>query len=149
MTAAASENQILVLRLLFLAGLYVFLFAIALVAWRELRASARIGGSVSTEQTTRRRLVVVAPGDTPLEVGDALPLHPVTSLGRDMANTVVLPDVGVSAQHALIFARDGHWWVEDQASTNGTFVNGAQVAQPTLIGVGDVVQIGRVELRVA
>lgn len=149
MTAVAWENQILVLRLLFLAGLYLFLFAIALVAWRELRASAQVNGPVLAEQIIGRRLVVVAPGDAPLDVGDALRLHPVTSLGRDMANTVVLPDVGVSAQHALIFARDGQWWVEDQGSTNGTFVNGARVTEPTLIGVGDVVQIGRVELKVA
>jgi hypothetical protein len=143
------ETQILALRLLFLAGLYLFLFTIVIVVWRELRANVQLGSSALTEQTGGRRLVVVEPGDTPLDVGDALPLHPVTSLGRDMANTVVLPDAGVSAQHALIFARDGHWWVEDQASTNGTFVNGARVAEPTLIGTGDVVQIGRVELRLA
>ncbi|MFQ5858816.1 MAG: FHA domain-containing protein, partial [Anaerolineae bacterium] len=142
------EVQVLALRLVLIIGLYLFLLAVVAVAWRELRASARVGTPAATEHITGRHvLVVVDPGDTPLRAGDTFPLRPVTSLGRDMANTIVLPDHGASAEHALISSRDGHWWLEDLGSTNGTFLNGVRLSTPAIIAPGDVIRVGHVQLK--
>jgi pSer/pThr/pTyr-binding forkhead associated (FHA) protein len=43
--------------------------------------------------------------------------------------------------------RHGRWWVSDLGSTNGTFVNGTQITEPAIIEAEDVVQFGRVTLR--
>lgn len=142
------EVQVLVLRLVLIIGLYLFLLAVVVVAWRELRASTGVETLSDTQQITRRRmLVVVDPGDTPLRAGDTFPLRPVTSLGRGMANTIVLPDHGASAEHALISSRDGHWWLEDLGSTNGTFLNGVRLSAPAIIAPGDIIQVGHVQLK--
>jgi len=143
------ETQVLALRLVLIIGLYLFLLAVVGVAWRELRASARSKVSTTESATGRRVLVVVDAGDTVLEAGDTFSLRPVTSLGRDMANTIVLPDPGASAEHALISLRDGHWWLEDLESTNGTFLNGVRLSTPAIIAPGDMIRVGHVQLKVA
>ncbi|MFQ5341755.1 MAG: FHA domain-containing protein [Anaerolineae bacterium] len=142
------ETQVLALRLLLIAGLYLFLLAVAAVAWRELRVSARSEALAMPDQTvSRRTLVVVDTGPSSLHAGDTFRLRPVTSLGRDLANTIVLPDAGASAEHALISMRDGHWWLEDMESTNGTFLNGVRLKSPTIIAPGDVIRVGHVQLK--
>ena len=142
------ETQVLALRLLLIVGLYLFLLAVAAVAWRELRSSARSEALAASEQPVSRRALVVADaGPSSLHPGDTFPLQPVTSLGRDLANTIVLPDAGASAEHALISVRDGHWWLEDLESTNGTFLNGVRLNAPTIIAPGDVIRVGHVQLK--
>jgi pSer/pThr/pTyr-binding forkhead associated (FHA) protein len=50
----------------------------------------------------------------------------------------------VSRRHAEITTRDGQLFIEDQASTNGTTVNGSQIPpyQPQPLVDGDVVGFG-------
>ncbi len=55
----------------------------------------------------------------------------------------------VSDEHAEILPDDGGWAVRDLGSTNGTFLNGAKVTQPTPLATGDQIRLGktRVEVR--
>jgi pSer/pThr/pTyr-binding forkhead associated (FHA) protein/Mg-chelatase subunit ChlD len=53
-----------------------------------------------------------------------LPLRkPVTAIGRDPANDIVIGNKMVSASHATITFTDGCYRLEDLSSTNGTFLN--------------------------
>ena len=45
-------------------------------------------------------LIVLQPGSTSLTLGEALPLRPVTKLGRAAQNTIVLDGNFISAEHA-------------------------------------------------
>jgi two-component system cell cycle response regulator len=47
----------------------------------------------------------------------------VTSIGRDRDNDIVLDSDSVSRRHAKLEHRDGHFFIIDLDSTNGTFVN--------------------------
>lgn len=59
---------------------------------------------------------------------------------------MVLHEAGISREHA-IFQDDGQTLtVSDIASTNGTFVNGAQIHEATTLRPGDVVTMGGCEL---
>jgi hypothetical protein len=129
-----------ILRLLFLALLYLFLFAVVRVLLRDLRGATR-------ERAELGRLVVVAsPGGEP-PAGAVFPLDAIASLGRDVNNTIVVDDPFASGEHAAITFRGRSWYVEDLESTNGTFLNGGQVEGPTPMGYGDEIQIGEVRLR--
>jgi len=55
------------------------------------------------------------------------------------------PDCVVSRRHALLAERDGRWFVEDQGSLNGTFVNRDRVESAELSD-GDELQIGKYRL---
>jgi len=129
-----------ILRLGFLALLYVFLFFVARVLLRDLRAASRGPAEPG-------RLVVLASPSGEPAVGTIYPLDAVTTLGRDLTNTVVVDDAFASTEHAVLTFRGRVWYVEDRGSTNGTFVNGLQVAGPTAMGFGDQLQIGEVRFR--
>ena len=45
-----------------------------------------------------------------------------------------------------MFQRDGQWLVEDLGSTNGTFLDRAKVTQPTPVGTGTPIRIGKTAL---
>lgn len=139
--------MILVLRLGFTALLYLFLLAIGLIVYREIKVAA--ARPQPQPRVTQDRLVVVDSGETGLLPGQSFELHPVTSLGRDPVNTVALPDTFASANHALVTWRDDRWWIEDLGSTNGTLLNHRLVKKPTQLNYGDIIQIGRVKLKLA
>lgn len=129
-----------ILRLGFLALLYVFLFAVVRVLLRDLRAASRGPAEAG------RLLVLSSPRDEP-PAGASFPLDVVTSIGRDLTNGIVVDDAFASAEHAVLTYRGRVWYVEDRASTNGTFVNGQQVTAPVAIGFGDELQVGEVRFR--
>jgi len=136
------------LRLLLAAALYLFLGAVLLFLWRDLRRSSE------TETATPRRygrLVIVGvdaeEAGSELKIGAIFSLQPVTSLGRSPVNTVSIPDVYASSEHALLFYRGGQWWLEDRGSRNGTTLNDVIIDGPTVVSSGDVVGIGRVQLK--
>ena len=130
-----------IVRLLFLALLYFFLFRIARALAGDLRAAAREPG------TELGRLVVVAsPAGEPAE-GTSLALDAIATIGRDVNNAIVVDDQFASAEHAILTFRGRAWYIEDLGSTNGTFVNGAAVDGVAPLGYGDVIQIGQVRLR--
>jgi hypothetical protein len=65
-----------------------------------------------------------------------------TTIGRSPDCGIFLDDVTVSRKHAVLVARDGAFFIEDQGSLNGTFVNRKRVEAAQLED-GDEVQIGK------
>ena len=67
------------------------------------------------------------------------------SIGRTPDAAVFLDDVTVSRNHAVLVERDGRFFVEDQGSLNGTFVNRRRIDNQELEN-GDELQIGKYRL---
>ncbi|MBZ4015784.1 ABC transporter ATP-binding protein [Streptomyces purpurogeneiscleroticus] len=65
----------------------------------------------------------------------------VYSLGRDPQGDVVLDDARVSWRHATVRWGGRSWVIEDQGSTNGTYVQGQRIHQME-IGPGSAVHLG-------
>jgi adenylate cyclase len=79
--------------------------------------------------------------------GSRVPIQGNCSLGRTPANQVVLADERVSRRHATIHAQgEGEFWLVDLGSSNGTYVNGRRVSQPSRLSHGDTIQIGAFQL---
>ncbi|MHC4416493.1 MAG: ATPase, T2SS/T4P/T4SS family [Planctomycetota bacterium] len=70
----------------------------------------------------------------------------MVTVGRQPGNTLVLPDDQASRQHCVIEPWEGGFRVRDLGSSNGTKVNEQRVTAVALDN-GDVVQVGRTELR--
>ncbi|MGD0713793.1 MAG: FHA domain-containing protein [Gaiellaceae bacterium] len=68
-----------------------------------------------------------------------------TTIGRSPDCPIFLDDVTVSRRHAVLVERDGRWFIEDQGSLNGTFVNRRRVESAELSD-GDELQIGKYRL---
>jgi predicted component of type VI protein secretion system len=69
-----------------------------------------------------------------------------STVGRVPENAVAVPHGSVSRHHATIRFRDGVWWIEDQKSENGTWVNGERVTERKLAH-DDRINIGTVRFR--
>lgn len=130
-----------IVRLLFLALLYLFLARVVASLLKDLRAAAREPGA-----SPGRLVVVESPAGEP-EEGRSFDLDAITTLGRDVNNAIVIDDPFASSEHAVLTFRGRSWYVEDLGSTNGTFVNGRAVGAVSPLGFGDEVSIGQVRLR--
>ena len=137
----AAVLAIWVLRLLFLGALYAFLWMVVRALIRDLRSASR-----EPMRELGRLVVVASPSGEPAP-GATFALDAITSLGRDVNNSIVLDDEFASASHAVLTYRGRAWYVEDVGSTNGTFVNGSQVDGLAPIAFGDEIQIGQARLR--
>lgn len=137
---------ILGLRLVFVLLLYLFLYQVVRVSSRELvelaRRPVRAGSSL-----TPPRLTVVEPAESGLTAGTVVALQPLTTIGRNSDSVIVLDEPFVSSNHAALTLEHDRWWLRDQGSTNGTFVNGVRVIGVTGIQPGDIVQFGRIKFR--
>lgn len=137
----AAVIAIWVLRLLFLGALYAFLWMVVRALIRDLRSAAR-----EPMRELGRLVVVASPSGEPAP-GATFALDAISTLGRDVNNSIVLEDEFVSASHAALTYRGRAWYVEDLGSTNGTFVNGSPVDGLAAIAFGDEIQIGQARLR--
>ncbi len=71
----------------------------------------------------------------PLKVG-------LNTLGRSTDNDVVVEDLYISRRHCAILVHHDHTCVlQDIASKNGTFINGARISGPTSLKPGDEIRI--------
>jgi serine phosphatase RsbU (regulator of sigma subunit) len=82
------------------------------------------------------------------EPGRRILLLPGTiTIGRDAARDLVLADPDVSRLHAHISVRDGRVFVEDQHSTNGTFIDGRAITGPAELAEGSLLTVGQQVLK--
>jgi pSer/pThr/pTyr-binding forkhead associated (FHA) protein len=130
-----------ILRIAFVVLIYLFFVVLVRALWRDLRSA------VQTSATPLGRLVVVASPEGRPERGASIPLDAVTTLGREVNNSVVVDDESVSSEHALLTFRGRAWYLEDRGSTNGTYVNGQRIDDPQVLGYGDEIALGGVRLR--
>jgi hypothetical protein len=77
--------------------------------------------------------------------GEIFPLEGETTVGRSPECGIFLDDVTVSRKHAVLRERDGGFFIEDQGSLNGTFVNRKRV-ESAQVEDGDEVQVGKYRL---
>jgi pSer/pThr/pTyr-binding forkhead associated (FHA) protein len=68
-----------------------------------------------------------------------------TSLGRRPYNDIVIDNLAVSGEHAVLQMSGNEVYVEDLNSTNGTYVNGKAVKKQ-LLQHGDTVEIGKYKI---
>ena len=73
---------------------------------------------------------------------------PSMTIGRDPQCDVHLDNRALSRRHAQIEKRGAAIWVRDLESQNGTYVNGNRIAEPLALSGGDVVEVGRYQVRI-
>ena len=155
-----SELTLFLIRMAYLAILWIFvLSAISVIRsdmfGARIPETARGAAAPAAKPKGRPRRarrgdpthLLVVEGDnagTRAELADA-PLL----IGRGTDAAIRLDDDYVSTRHARVAASGDEWFVEDLGSTNGTYVGPVRITQPTTIGLGVQVRVGKtiLELR--
>ena len=132
------DVTLLIARLLFVALLYVFLFAIM-----------KTGIGVVRGQRKKEKAWTIAVEKGPKELrGVQIAVHGPVIVGRNPGADIVIGAGYVSGRHARFTLMGQNLFVEDLGSTNGTSVNGRTIGEPTSLRNKDVVTIGDVDIRV-
>jgi hypothetical protein len=132
-----SGVLLLFLRALMAVALYAFLGLGLYLLWRDLR---------------RQSELLAARQFPPLSLRLASETHgraytqPELFLGRGSTCDFIVDDPTVSLQHARLVFRQGQWWLDDLASTNGTFLNGEPVQGGALVTHQDEIRLGQAGL---
>lgn len=160
-----SELTLLLLRIGFLVLIWVFVFAIVYALRSDLFGSpvrkldpattptpptasrSPASPNAPTEAVDRpprargpaTRLVITSGAREGMELvlGD----EPLT-IGRSAESGLVIRDEYTSTHHARLMLWNGDWMIQDLDSTNGTFLNGNRVTQPTPVPLNTPVRIG-------
>ena len=129
-----TGTVLLILRILLAILLYAFLGWALYTLWRDMR-----------RQTTLQIERQVRPVILTFEGVEALRFSQLeVIIGRSASCDVTLEDKTVSGRHARLAYHHGQWWLEDLASTNGTFLNGEPVSAAVVLTHGDLVRCGQV-----
>lgn len=70
-------------------------------------------------------------------------------IGRDPACECHIPHETVSSRHARLYFEQGQWWLVDQQSRNGTFLNNQPVLTTIVITSGDEIRCGEVVFNIS
>jgi pSer/pThr/pTyr-binding forkhead associated (FHA) protein len=134
---------LLLVKIAFLVILYLFVARAVRAVTLDVFGPPvpRAGGPGRPARRLPRELVVTDEGGR-----RTVPLKESLTVGRAATCDVAIRDTYVSNVHARIYQRDGSWWLEDLGSTNGTYMNRTRVQQPTAIGPGDEVKLGKATL---
>ena len=147
--------MLLVLKVLFLALLYFFVYRAIRVGVREVRAAGAPTSAAGQPAAGGRRERPARKAKEPSALvvlnqdGKKQASHRLTGtiqIGRAEACQVRLDDTYASQFHARLFSRNGGWFIEDLGSTNGTYVNQRRISSPTPVQAGDRVKIGKVQM---
>jgi hypothetical protein len=149
------EELLLGLKVAFLVVLYVFIWRIVRTASKDLRLPQESFILDPEQAAALRRPEEFQTGELVVLKSPALAegeRHQLNSapltIGRSVDNDVSLDaDTFASTQHARVEPRRDGVWLEDIGSTNGTFLNGAQVSRPRRLTPGDVIRVGETDLR--
>lgn len=159
-----TDQALDILKLVLLVLLYLFFARVLWAVWSEVRqpVNARQGGdapvasptpAAGTPAPTRRetkppkgrrgtpaRLVILEPKE---RRGTTFAITNGLGVGREPDNAIViLDDAYISGHHVKLTVADGHVLIDDLASKNGTYLNGARLTQQRHLHTGDRIQVG-------
>jgi Inner membrane component of T3SS, cytoplasmic domain len=164
-----SELTLLVLRIAFLALLWVFVFAVVyalrsdLFGGRVRRVPAEAAPSAMAPASAPPAVQSLPSPPTPGSGAPHVPRGPATTLvitsggkagleiplgteplmiGRASDAGLQIRDDYTSTHHARLLLWGADWVIQDLDSTNGTFVEGVRIDSPTQIRVGVPVKVG-------
>lgn len=155
-----SEIALLIIKVVFLALLWLFILSAASVIRSDLfgktvRASEQLQPQEletppppprkAKRQRGQPRVFTISQGN---QAGLSAELAGgVIMIGRSADCQLILDDDYVSTRHARVVGAPTGIYIEDLGSTNGTYVNGQRITAPTTITLADTVRIGKTMLR--
>jgi pSer/pThr/pTyr-binding forkhead associated (FHA) protein len=137
-----SAILFLILRIILAAVLYAFLGLAFYTLWRDMKQQGQL---LAARQP--------APITLTTEVDDQILTREYSSpqiiLGREASCDFPINNQTISARHARLSFHQNQWWIEDMASTNGSYLNDEPVTAPVVITHGDELRLGQVGVRIA
>ena len=132
---------VLIFRVLLVVALYLFLGMVLISLWRQMSGKAQVGTSVIIPTITLEPREFNSSSRT-------FKNQKVITIGRNDGNDIHFKDIELSNHHAMFYFHQNQWWIEDIHSTNGTFINGEKLKDPTVLFSDDILRCGVKEWKI-
>lgn len=140
-----SALWINLIKVAFVAGLYLFLWRVARAIGSHLRDAP--SKQTATAMSSVPTALVVAIASPDASQSRHIEVRAPLVVGRGAVD-IVIDDPFASDRHLRLSPDGGHLVVEDLGSTNGTMVNEALIHGRTALKRGDTVRVGTTTLEV-
>lgn len=97
----------------------------------------------SKESKNRNTIIRIIEGSQMVDI----PIINNFTFGRGVDNDYATKDISVSKRHFQIIDNGEEFFIVDQKSSNGTFVNGKKIKR-AVIKKGDIISIGGADIRI-
>lgn len=116
--------------------LYAFFISVMYLLYKALRDKLTIIAPSSTQVNLIRL------DEAGMETRKQVFQKPNITIGRSLDCDIFIDNATVSSNHAHITNVKDQWWLEDEHSTNGTFINDQIIDQPTVLIDSDEIKVG-------
>lgn len=163
-----SELTLLIFRIAFLVALWVFVFFVVYAVRSDLfgervkRMIAPKAAKTPVAANAQNVFLTSAQAPVAANIPPRAPQGPLTlvitsgpkqgetlaltsrplSIGRSSDSAIVIRDDYTSTHHARLEFRAGSWILNDLGSTNGTFLAGKKITEPTVVPLNTAFTIG-------
>lgn len=126
---------------IFILIIYLFIFTIIRMIYLDIRSMR----SVDANKDEAYLKVVNRLDSLNFKMQEYYVLKGLTKLGRSSKNDIVIKDNFVSKNHLVIQEEDGHYYIRDLHSANGTFLNGQTLYDEAELKNGDRIGVGFIQ----
>ena len=131
-----------IIRYIFIILIYYFLYGIIRLIYLDIQ---HINKMNQNEYNNPYLKLVNRKERLDFDIQEFYDLGDVTTIGRSRDNMIQILDKYVSAKHLKIIKDEGEYFLEDQNSVNGTYLNNAKIEDVVKLKNGDRIGLGQVE----
>ncbi len=125
---------------IFVIIVYLFIYAIIRMIFLDIRAMSKKKRIIKAEGYLK---LINLRHDLPFAVNESYEIENDNTIGRSKKCSICIDDESMSGVHCRIFKSDGSFFIEDNDSTNGTFLNGESVTDEAVELIdGDKISVG-------
>ncbi len=133
-----------ILKYIFAVIIYLFIFGVIRLIYLDIK-SMNARKTIIFENRPYLKLINQREA-LDFKIEETYVLKERMSVGRKNSNDIVVKDPFISGKHAEFAIIDGEYTLRDLGSTNGTFLNGAQLDDSKVfLHDGDKIHIGQVD----
>lgn len=125
---------------IFVIIVYLFIYAIIRMIFLDIRALSRKKRIIKAGGYLK---LINLRNSLPFSVKESYEIEDDNTIGRNKKCSIQIDDEMLSGVHCRIFKSDGSFFLEDNESTNGTFLNGEPVTDEAVELIdGDKIAVG-------
>ena len=132
-----------VVKYIFVFAVYMFILSIVRLIYLDIADAKRREGSSGSGYAYLK--LVNLRRNLDFKMHESYSIKESATIGRSKRCQVYIDDPYMSKNHAKIFLRDGQFFIEDQGSTNGSFLNGRRLPDhPVKLKDSDKLSFGNI-----
>ncbi len=131
-----------IIRYIFIILIYYFLYGIIRLIYLDIQHINKINQKGSNNPYLK---LVNRKERLDFDVQEFYDLNNETTIGRSRDNIIQILDKYISSEHLKIVMDEGEYFLEDQGSVNGTYLNSTRIEDVAKLKNGDRIGLGQIE----